>query len=284
MPPIAYLNGQFLPIEQALVSIEDRGFQFGDGVYEVIRVYQDQPYWVDEHLHRLVRSAEAVSIPMTLGLDEWRRVIREGIERSQLKESKVYIQVTRGVAPREHTFPSSSLPTTVMTVREMFPIDDVLREGGVSVITLPDLRWGRCSIKSLNLLPNLLAKQEAKEQGAFEAILIKDGVVTEGTSSNVMMASHDVLVTPALNDQLLAGVTRQQLLALASHAGIQVAERPVKHNELNEAEEVFLAGTTIEVIGVTMIDGNPVGSGRVGPITRRIQSMFLDAVAQGRSL
>ena len=279
MPPIAYLNGQFLPLEQARVSIDDRGFQFGDGVYEVVRVYRGKPFRLEDHLIRLERSAQAISIPMTLSVGEWERVIRDGIDRSQLEECKVYIQITRGVAPREHTFPSSSIPTMVMTVRDIASIDAVLRQGGVSAITLPDQRWGRCSIKSLNLLPNLLAKQQAKEQEAFEAILIKDGVVTEGTSSNVMMASDDVLVTPALSDQLLAGVTRQELLSLARHAGIQVEERVVKQDELMEAQEVFLAGTTIEVIGVTKLDGKPIRHGRVGPMTRRLQSMLLDAVA-----
>ena len=281
MPPIAYLNGQFLPLEQARVSIDDRGFQFGDGVYEVVRVYGGKPFRLDAHLNRLERSAQAVRIPMTLDTEEWRRVIREGIERSQWNESKVYIQITRGVAPREHTFPSSSIPTILMTVHEIAKIDARLREGGVSAITLPDQRWGRCSIKSLNLLPNILAKQQAKEQGAFEAILIKEGVVTEGTSSNVMMASRDVLVTPSLSDQLLAGVTRQELLALARQAGVQVEERVIKKEELIEAREVLLVGTTIEVIGVTKIDGKPIGSGRVGSMTQLLQSMFLDAVAKG---
>ncbi|MEC4674588.1 MAG: D-amino-acid transaminase [Nitrospirota bacterium] len=279
MPPIAYLNGQFLPLEQARVSIDDRGFQFGDGVYEVVRVYRGKPFRLEDHLIRLERSAQAISIPMTLSVGEWERVIRDGIDRSQLEECKVYIQITRGVAPREHTFPSSSIPTTVMTVRDIDSIDAVLRQGGVSAITLPDQRWGRCSIKSLNLLPNLLAKQQAKEQEAFEAILIKEGSVTEGTSSNVMMASDDVLVTPALSDQLLAGVTRQELLTLARHAGIQVEERVVKQDELMEAQEVFLAGTTIEVIGVTKLDGKPIGNGHVGLMTRRLQSMLLNAVA-----
>lgn len=279
MPPIAYLNGQFLPLEQARVSIDDRGFQFGDGVYEVVRVYRGKPFRLEDHLIRLERSAQAISIPMTLSVGEWERVIRDGIDRSQLEECKVYIQITRGVAPREHTFPSSSIPTTVMTVRDIASIDAVLRQGGVSAITLPDQRWGRCSIKSLNLLPNLLAKQQAKEQEAFEAILIKEGSVTEGTSSNVMMASDDVLVTPALSDQLLAGVTRQELLTLARHAGIQVEERVVKQDELMEAQEVFLAGTTIEVIGVTKLDGKPIGNGHVGLMTRRLQSMLLNAVA-----
>lgn len=279
MSSIAYLNGQFLPFEQAQISIDDRGFQFGDGVYEVVRVYGGKPFRLNEHLIRLECSAQAVSIPITLAMEEWRRVVSEGIERSQMKESKVYIQITRGVAPREHTFPSSSIPTTVMTIREIASIDPSLRACGVSAITLEDQRWGRCSIKSLNLLPNILAKQQAKEQGAFEAILIKGGVVTEGTSSNVMMASQDVLVTPALNDQLLAGVTRQELLSLARQGGIQVEERVVKHEELKEAQEVFLAGTTIEVIGVTQVDGQAIGNGRVGKMTQRLQAMLVEAVA-----
>jgi len=279
MDPVVYLNGQFLPLSQAKISIDDRGFQFGDGVYEVIRVYQGKPFRLDDHLIRLEQSARAVRIPMTLEKQAWRRIILEGIERSRLKHSKVYIQLTRGVAPREHTFPSSSLPTTLMTIREIVDLDSLLREKGVMAITLPDQRWGRCSIKSLNLLPNILAKQEAKERGAFEAILVKNGMVTEGTASNVMLVSDNVLITPALSDQLLAGVTRQGLLSLARQAGISVQERAVKKEELMQVQEVFLAGTTIEVIGVTTVDGQPVGNGCVGPLTKRIHSMFLKAVA-----
>lgn len=278
MPPIAFLNGQFLPIEQARVSIDDRGFQFGDGIYEVIRVYGGIPFRLEEHVMRLERSAQAIGIPMTMGTEDWKGLIREGLEQTQLKESKVYIQITRGVAPREHTFPASSLPTILMTIREFTKVDPALRANGVLAIILPDQRWARCSIKSLNLLPNVLAKQQAKDEGAFEAILVKEGLVTEGTSSNVMAVLNGVIVTPPLSDQLLAGVTREEILTLARKAGIGVEEGPLRKSELFEAQEVFLAGTTIEVIGVTRIDGKVIGEDKVGPVTKQLQYLFEEAV------
>ncbi len=282
MPNIAWLNGKFLPLEEATVSIEDRGFQFGDGVYEVIRVYGGSPFRLDEHLSRLAQSAQAISLPLTIEGKEWKAFIREGLERSTYSECKVYIQVTRGVAPREHLFPETTCPTIVMTFREMADLPAHLNQQGVSVITLPDLRWGRCSIKSLNLLPNILSKQQANEAGAFEALLIKDGMVTEGTSSNVILVKDGKLLTPVLSDQLLAGVTRQAVLELARSDGKVVEERPVKEEELKQADELFLIGTTIEVLPITNLDGAPVGNGTPGDITKQMREKF-QGLIQGKS-
>ncbi len=274
MPNIAWLNGKFLPLEEATVSIEDRGFQFGDGVYEVIRVYGGSLFRLDEHLSRLAQSAQAISLPLTIEGKEWKAFIREGLERSTYSECKVYIQVTRGVAPREHLFPETTRPTIVMTFREMADLPAHLNQQGVSVITLPDLRWGRCSIKSLNLLPNILSKQQANEAGAFEALLIKDGMVTEGTSSNVILVKDGKLLTPVLSDQLLAGVTRQAVLELARSDGKVVEERPVKEEELKQADELFLIGTTIEVLPITNLDGAPVGNGIPGEVTKQMREKY----------
>ncbi|MFB3115664.1 MAG: D-amino-acid transaminase [Nitrospirales bacterium] len=282
MPNIAWLNGKFLPLEEATVSIEDRGFQFGDGVYEVIRVYGGRPFRLDEHLSRLDQSAQAISIPLTIEAREWKAFIREGLERSTYSECKVYIQVTRGVAPREHLFPETTRPTIVMTFREMADLPAHLNQQGVSVITLPDLRWARCSIKSLNLLPNILSKQQANEAGAFEALLIKDGMVTEGTSSNVILVKDGKLLTPVLSDQLLAGVTRQAVLELARNDGKVVEERPVKEEELKQAEELFLIGTTIEVLSITKLNGASVGNGTPGEVTKQMREK-LQALIQGKS-
>ncbi len=270
MPGLAYLNGHFLPLEEAKISIEDRGFHFGDGVYEVIRVYGGVPFRLHDHFVRFERSAQAIALPCPLSNTDWAALVREGIARSQCGEGTVYFQLTRGVAPREHRFPSAVRPTIVMMVRETVGIDASHQRDGVCAITLPDLRWARCSIKSLNLLPNVLAKQAADEAGAFEAILVKDGLVTEGTSSNVCLVKDGTLMTPALSDQLLAGVTRAVVLELAKANGIAMDERDVCEEDLRQADELFLIGTTIEVMPVARLNGVPVGERTPGNVTQAI--------------
>ena len=274
MPGLAYLNGQFLPLEEAKISIEDRGFQFGDGIYEMIRVYRGVPFRLHDHFLRFERSAQAISLPCPLSGAEWETLIREGIARSHCGEGKVYIQLTRGVAPREHGFPCPARPTFVMTFRDLPERDAPRQQHGVCAITLPDLRWARCSIKSLNLLPNLLAKQAANEAGAFEAILVKDGVVTEGTTSNVCLVKEGSIITPSLNDRLLAGVTRAVVLELAGKHGIAIDERAVREEELSQADELFLIGTTIEVLPVVRLNNAPVGAGMPGAVTQVIGEAF----------
>lgn len=279
MPNIGYLNGTFLPLENVRISVEDRGFQFGDGVYEVVRVYGGTPFRLDAHLDRLAQSAEAIQLPVKLDFAEWRKKVSEAIRLSQYSECKVYIQITRGVAPREHNFPSSLTPTVLMTVRQIDGPDAETLANGVSAITVPDLRWGRCSVKSINLLPNVLAKEQAKAAGAFEAIFIRDGEVVEGTSSNVMVANEGKLSTPPLSDHILAGVTRQIVLDLAREEGISVEERVISADELSNVDEVLLVGTTIEVLSVVRLNGVPVGVGIPGPISQRLEQKFRDLVS-----
>ena len=275
MPNIGWINGQFKPLEEILVSVEDRGFQFGDGVYEVIRTYGGKPFHLKSHLARLEQSARAIHLPISLTIAVWESRILEGIRLSGYRESKIYIQLTRGVAPRDHQFPGPDSLSVLMTVREMEGPDPIQIEQGVAAITLPDLRWGRCDIKSLNLLPNVLAKQQAREAGAFEAIFVRDGMVTEGASSNVMMVSSGRFMTPALNHHILAGVTRQVVVDLARKEGIEVEEQPIKKvGELSKAEEICLVGTTIEVLPVTRLDGKSVGSGRPGELTTLVAKRF----------
>ncbi|MER3423083.1 MAG: amino acid aminotransferase, partial [Nitrospiraceae bacterium] len=187
MPDIGFLNGRFMPLSEIAISVEDRGFQFGDGVYEVIRTYKGVPFQLDAHLIRLDRSAKAIDLPIPFSRQQWNDFIQKGLRLGGYAESKVYIQLTRGVAPRDHLFPSRVQPTTVITIREMRSLDSTLRANGVEVITIEDLRWGRCDIKSLNLLPNVLARQRAKEAGAFEAIFVRGGYITEGSVSNIML-------------------------------------------------------------------------------------------------
>lgn len=274
MPNIAYLNGRFLPLEEAKVSIQDRGFQFGDGVYEVIRVYHGTTFRFADHLKRLEYSARAISISVPFSSQQWESIIAEGVRLSTYLDCKIYIQLTRGIAPREHVFPDSISPTVIMTIQEIVTLETYVKGQGVCALTLPDLRWGRCSIKSLNLLPNLLAKQQAKEAGAFEAILVRDGFITEGTTSNVMVVKQGILITPPLGNKLLAGVTRQIVLDLARKVGIPVQEREIRKEELLVADEIFLIGTTIEIVPVTVLDTMPVGNGSVGEVTKRVGEIF----------
>lgn len=277
MPDIGFVNGRFLPLAKARVSVEDRGFQFGDGVYEVIRTYRGQPFQLDAHLARLERSAKAIELPLPWNLQQWALYVREGIARSGYPESKVYLQLTRGVAPRDHAFPSSVKPTAVMTVREMKPVDPALQASGVAVMTMDDWRWGRCDIKSVNLLPNVMARQKAKQAGAFEAVFIRNGQVTEGAVSNVMIVKAGRVLTVPEGEFILSGVTRTLVLELARKEGLPVEERFITLDELRHADEIFLTGTTVEVLPVIRVDGQaigPGGSGKPGPVTQKLQAAF----------
>jgi len=268
MPDIACVNGRFGPLADAVVSVEDRGFQFGDGVYEVIRTYRGRPFAVDEHLTRLERSAQALQLSLGPSKAQWIAWIEEGLRLSSLPETKVYLQITRGQAPRDHPFPVSLLPTTVLTFRELHPLDVSVRQAGVQAILLEDIRWGRCDIKSVNLLANVLARQRAKEAGVFEAILLRDGGVTEGSVSNVMVVRNGTIQTAPEGPRILSGVTRAKVLELAKKEGIPVAETVVPREDLLGASEVFLTGTTVEVLPVVRVDGQAIGPAVPGPIAQ----------------
>jgi len=278
MPDIGFLNGRFMPLAEAMVPVEDRGYQFGDGVYEVIRTYRGVPFQLEAHLARLERSAGAIGLPLPFRTSEWLGYVTEGIRLAGYAESKVYLQLTRGVAPRDHLFPVGTPPTAVMTVREMRSLDPVLCATGVPVITVEDLRWGRCDIKSVNLLPNVMARQQAKEAGAFEAIFVRAGEVIEGAVSNVMMVRSGVLVTAPADERILSGVTRAVVLDLARKEGIPVEERAIRVEELRGADEIFLTGTTVEILPVISVDSVTVGTGRLGELTRLLSHRFRSSV------
>ncbi len=270
MPDIAFVNGRFLSWSEATVSIDDRGFQFGDGVYEVVRTYRGQPFELEAHLDRLDRSAKELGITQPYSRAQWVGWIGQGLSQAGYQEAKVYLQITRGAAPRDHAFPQGITPTVVMTVRQLHPLDSAMRRAGVTACTSEDFRWGRCDIKSLNLLGNVLAREEARKAGVFEAILVKDGLVTEGSLSNVMAVQSGAVVTAPEGSRILSGVTRTVVLGLAKQEQIPVEERFLSVEALYAADEVFLTGTTIEVVGVVSIDGKTIGSGQPGPITRRL--------------
>lgn len=268
MPDIACVNGRFSPLADAVVGIEDRGFQFGDGVYEVIRTYRGQPFFLEEHLARLERSTRALQLSIGHTATQWTSLIHEGLRLSRFPETKIYLQITRGPAPRDHPFPIDLAPTTVLTFRELRPLEASVRHAGVRAITTDDIRWGRCDIKSVNLLPNVLARQQAKEAGVFEAILIREGLVTEGSVSNVMVVRNGTVQTAPEGPRILSGVTRAIVLELARKEGLPVSEAFVTREELFTASEVFLTGTTVEVLPVMLIDGRVIGTGGPGPVSQ----------------
>ena len=270
MPDIAFINGCFLPWQEATISIDDRGFQFGDGVYEVIRTYKGQPFQLDAHLERLSRSLREIKLAPPYPPSVWTKWIQEGLEKADYSDAKIYIQITRGVAPRDHAFPSNSQSTAVMTIRELHPLSPDHKRTGVTAQTCDDARWGRCDIKSVNLLANVLARESAKQAGMFEAILVRDGMVTEGSVSNVVAVQGGAIVTAPEGPRILSGVTRSVVLGLARKAGMRVDEQFIPVEALYAADEVFLTGTTVEILGVVQIDGRRIATGRPGPVTKTL--------------
>jgi D-alanine transaminase len=271
-----FLDGRFCPLSEAAVSVTDRGFLFGDGIYEVYRVYQGRPFRRKEHLDRLRRSAAEVRLALP-ELD-WAALQAELVARNGLDQADatVYIQVTRGApAARRHAFPPAGTPPTLLVMARRFvaPSAD-LYERGVAAITRPDIRWGRCDIKSVNLLPNVMANEDAHAAGAWEAIFVRDGVVTEGTHTNVFLVLDGRLVTHPEGPRILSGVSRAVVIEAARSIELEVAEAPCLANAMARATEVLLSGTTAEVLPVVHVDGRPVGDGRPGPIARRLLQAF----------
>jgi D-alanine transaminase len=281
MSRIAYVAGQYLPHRGAAVHIEDRGFQFADGVYEVIAVVGG--HLVDEapHLARLHRSLAELRIAAPMPDSALKIVIRETVRRNGVDTGIVYLQVTRGVAPREHAFPKVATPTLVVTSRRTKPPDPRFGQDGVAVITIPDIRWQRCDIKSVALVANVLAKQQAREAGAYEAWQVdRDGRITEGTSTNAWIVTADgSVVTRAADTAILNGVTRLAVFDIIRLEGYRLVERPFTVGEAKAAREAFLTSTTADLLPVVRIDGTPVGEGRPGPLAVKLRAAYLAHVA-----
>lgn len=275
MSDLAYVEGKFVPLAEAKVSVEDRGFLFADGVYEVIVAYDGRPFKLPEHLARLRRSAAAIRLPLPKDANEIQRIVEEGIRQGGFQNTKIYLQITRGSAPRSHPFPADVKSNFVATFRAKGEVPQETRKKGVSVITTEDIRWTKCYIKSVALLPNVLANQKAVEAGAFEAVFVTSkGIVHEGTASNIFIVKNEKVLTPSKTEKILHGVTREAVLQCARDAGCEIFEHTVTIKELLQADEVFLTGTTIEVLGVVKVDGKTIGAGVVGPVTKRIYAKF----------
>jgi D-alanine transaminase len=276
MPELAYLNGEILPIEKAFVPIDDRGYNFGDAVYEFIATYNGRPFCMEEHLDRLERSMKALEFP-PLSRDHIRDVIAALSKRAGIDRAAIYMQISRGVAPRDHAYPEAPTLQFVMTLREIHEKPPELRRDGATAITVTDLRWGRCDIKTVQLLPNVMAKQKALDEGAFDAIFVSDaGVVREATSSNLFIVRNETLVTHPLTPNILPGITRKVILDICGEIGIPAEERFYDTSELFGAREVFLTGTTTEVLPIVRIDGRSIGDGKVGEMSRRIYQALLE--------
>jgi D-alanine transaminase len=276
MSRISYVSGQYVPHHTAHIHIEDRGYQFADGVYEVIHVCRGQIIDAAPHLDRLERSLRELRIAMPVARRALEHILRQVVARNSLRFGSLYLQITRGVAKRDFPFPAHAAPVLVVTAQRMQPYAAAKVAAGVSVITLPDIRWGRCDIKSISLLAPVLGKQQAREAGAFEAWQIdSDGFVTEGTSSNAWIVdAAGTLITRAADHRILNGVTRLRLIALAAELGIPVRERPFTVAEAKAAPEAFLSSTTTYLLPVTRIDGQPVGGGGAGPVALRLRAAY----------
>jgi D-alanine transaminase len=276
MARIAYVNGRYRPLQDATVAAEDRGYQFADGVYEVIKVLGGRACDLERHLDRLGRSLAALDIAPPMPRRALECVLFETLRRNRLADAILYLQITRGTAPRNHLFPKGGRPSLVVTVRRpVFP-GEREREEGVGVITRPDLRWGRCDIKSISLLPNVMARQSAAVAGCREAWLIdRERMVTEGSASNAYIVDGSGrLITHPLNERILGGVSRSVILELARRDGIEVTERPFSLDEAHVAREAALSSTSSWLLPVTAIDGRPVSNGMPGHVVRRLMALY----------
>jgi len=271
---ICHLNGEFLPLAEAKVPVLDRGFIFGDGVYEVIPVYGRKPFRIDGHLARLQRSLDAIRIRNPHAGIRWKQLIDELIGHHENNDQSVYLHVTRGVAKRDHGFPKDLAPTVFMMSNPLVMPSSEQLERGVVGVTATDNRWFRCDIKSTALLANVLLRQLAIDAGAAEAVLLRDGFLTEGSAANIFAVKSGVIVTPAKSHLLLPGITYDVILELAAQNGLPLEQRDVSEAEVRGADELWLTSATREVLAITTLDGRPVGNGAPGPIFRRMHALF----------
>jgi D-alanine transaminase len=285
MSRIAYVNGRYVPHRDARVHIEDRGFQFADGCYEVVAIRGGIFIDAGLHLQRLRRSLAGLGIRFPMTDAALTVAMTEVARRNLVREGFIYLQITRGAAPRDFVFPAATRPTLVMTARAKPLIDVKLIEQGIKVITIPDQRWARPDIKSVSLLPNALGKEEAKQAGAYEAWQVdRDGNVTEGTSSNAWIVTRaGEVVTRQADHGILDGVTRQGLLRVIAASGLRISERPFSVAEAKVAAEALLTSSTNFILPVVKIDDAPIGDGKPGPLAKKLAARYLDYAAGGGS-
>ena len=278
-----YLNGKFLPLEDAKISVLDRGFIYGDGVYELVPVYHRQPFRLPQHLARLQRSLDGIRLANPHSAPEWRAIVAELIARQPFEQQGVYFQVTRGVAKRDHAFPVG-VPATVFMMSNPLatPPADVI-ERGVAVVTAPDERWLHCDLKTISLVGNVLARQFAADHAAVETVMFRDGYLTEASASNVLIVRHGKVIAPPKDNLILPGITYDATAELARDGGLPFEMRPVKKEEALSADEMWLSSSTKEVLAVTTLDEKPFAGGKPGPMFRRIHALFQASKPKARS-
>ncbi len=266
-----YLNGEYLPLSEAKVSVLDRGFLFGDGVYEVIPSYSGHLFRIQDHLDRLLASLARIRVDFSYDLETWLEILTPLIDKT--RDQYIYLQITRGVAPkRDHAFPKDPVPTVFAMCSDIKPFAEA--ETGVKALTMDDSRWEMCNVKATTLLANVLLRQEAIEKGCAEAILVKNGYVTEGAASNLFAVIDGILITPENTAEILPGITRQVILELAQNNDIQLSEEIISVQTLQKATEIWLTSSTREIIPVVELDSEQVGNGKPGPVWQKINQLF----------
>jgi D-alanine transaminase len=283
MQPLANLDGKSMPLAEVMIPVMDRGFLFGDAIYEVLRIYAGKPFLLREHLDRLKRSLDAIRI-QGVDLKRLEARLRETIAAGPFQEAIAYIQVTRGSgATRTHAFPAQAVPLELLYVAEFADPYVAARQEGTKVILVPDIRWDRCDIKSTNLLANVMAAQQAKEAGCLEALYyLPDGTILEGTHTSCFGVLDGQLLTAPNSPAILPGITRGLILCLAERASIPVREQVLKRDDLGRVAELFLTGTTSEVMPIIRVDDQPVGGGVPGPVTRKLQAAYREATRENQ--
>ena len=269
-----FLNGRFMPIEQATVSVLDRGFIFGDGVYEMVPVYSRVAFRLDEHLARLERSLAAVRIRNPYGRAEWRDIIGQLIARQVFDDQGIYFQVTRGVAKRDHAFPKDVAPTVFIMANPLVNPPQEMVERGTAAVSAADDRWLRCDIKSISLIGNCLLRQVSADAGAAETILFRDGKLTEASASNVFVVRGGAIQSPPKSNLILPGITYDVIVELAQSAGLPLEFRDITEAEARAADELWVTSSSREVLAIVSLDGKPVGEGRPGPVFRRVHQLY----------
>ena len=271
---MVFLNGLFMPVEEARVPVLDRGFIFGDGVYELIPVYSRVPFRMDEHLARLERSLVAVRIRNPYGREEWRDIILQLVAKQSFEDQGVYFQVTRGVARRDHAFPKDSAPTVFVMSNPLVNPPQELVERGAAAVSAVDNRWHRCDIKSISLIGNCLLRQVSADAGAVETILFRDGKLTEASASNVFVVKGGVILSPPTSNLILPGITYDVIAEIAQAAGLPLEYREIGEAEVRGADEVWITSSSKEVLAIVTLDGKPVAGGRPGPVFRRVHALY----------
>ena len=278
-----YLNGEFVPQDKACISIMDRGFLFGDGVYEVIPAYGGLPFRMRQHLQRLEQSLRGIGMEPPLNVEQWSGILQHLLAQRPGTDQQIYLQITRGAYDqRSHPIPEQVVPTVMAMATPLLERDPAIASRGLSAITVEDIRWHKCNIKAITLLANILSQQQARDEQGEEAILIRDGLATEGSSSNLFIVRDGLLITPPNSEQLLPGITRDLVLELAAEAGIPYSEAVIQAEELEHADEIWLTSSTREVMPITRLNRSPVGNGKPGPMWLHMNELYAACKARLR--